>query len=120
MALVMSSRGVASVAQIPDSALGLTVFTTSKIRHSRLLPSSRVVASRTPPVMLARLMPVKLLTVPVLPPMLEREKEIAHVSDGDCLGKRIYNRLVLYDPYLISSGYCMPKYNVSRFSCTRP
>ena len=71
-ALPMSSNGPARVLYNPESALGLANLSTSKTKQSRLFFSRRVVRLRTPPVKSERSTPVKLLTVPVLPPMLWR------------------------------------------------
>ena len=69
-ALVMNSNGAASVLYNPESAPGLANLSTSKTKQSRLFFSRRVLRLRTPPVRSERSTPVKLLTVPVLPPML--------------------------------------------------
>lgn len=66
--------GPARVEKIFDKMLGATVLTTSNVKQSKLLPSRRVRAFKTPPVMLARSTPAKLLTVPVLPPVLTKKK----------------------------------------------
>lgn len=69
-ALLIKSRGAASVLYRPESALGLANLSTSKTKQSRLFFSKRVVRLRTPPVRSDRSTPVKLLTLPVLPPIL--------------------------------------------------
>lgn len=68
----MSLSGTSRVDSSGDSELGAKVLSSSKTKHSRLLFSRRLVALSTPPVMLCRSRPEKELTVPVLPPMLER------------------------------------------------
>jgi hypothetical protein len=68
--LVMSCRGTSSTEKSEERELGASVFTTSKTKHTRLLPSRSVSALKTPPVRFPGSMPVKLLTVPVLPPIL--------------------------------------------------
>lgn len=70
MALVTISSGTESTSYRPESALGLANLRTSKTKQSRLFFSRRVVKLRTPPVKSVRSTPVKLLTVPVLPPIL--------------------------------------------------
>lgn len=69
-ALLIKSRGAASVLYRPENALGLANLSTSKTKQSRLFFSKRVVMLRTPPVRSDRSTPVKLLTLPVLPPIL--------------------------------------------------
>ena len=70
IALVTISSGTDRVLYRPERALGLANLRTSKTKQSRLFFSRRVDRLRTPPVKSERSTPVKLLTVPVLPPML--------------------------------------------------
>lgn len=64
-------RGTSIISKTVDRELGDRVLRTSKTKQRRLLPSSRVWAFRTPPVKSFKSTPVKLSTVPVLPPMLD-------------------------------------------------
>lgn len=63
-------RGTSIISKIVDRELGDRVLRTSKMKQRRLLPSSRVSAFKSPPVRSFKSTPVKLSTVPVLPPML--------------------------------------------------
>jgi hypothetical protein len=69
--LVISCNGASRVVKSVDNELGARVLTASKTKHIRLLPSRRVSALKTPPVRFSISTPVKLLTVPVFPPMLQ-------------------------------------------------
>lgn len=63
--------GASIVFMSGESEFGKNVLSTSKTKHKRLFFSRRVAVFSKPPVTLEMSRPVKELTVPVLPPMLE-------------------------------------------------
>jgi len=67
---VINFNGASSTEKSDDNKLGARVLTASKTKQRKLLPSRRVSAFKIPPVKSSKLTPVKLLTVPVFPPML--------------------------------------------------
>lgn len=70
--LVSNCNGISTAEKSFDKEFGAAVFTASKERHKRLFSSSRVSTLRTPLVKFLGSIPTKLLTVPVLPPILRR------------------------------------------------
>ena len=70
IASLIKSNGIDSVLYKPARALGLRNFRTSNAKQRRLFSFKRVLRLKTPPVASDKSIPVKLLTVPVFPPIL--------------------------------------------------
>jgi hypothetical protein len=68
---VINCNGPSRTEKSVDSEFGASVATASKTKHIRLLPWRRLSALKIPPVKFPISTPVKLLTVPVFPPMLQ-------------------------------------------------
>lgn len=69
--LVTKLIGPSSVFSRPESEFGRNVLRTSNEKQRRLLPSSRELSLRTPPVMSCMSIPLNELTLSVLPPRLD-------------------------------------------------
>lgn len=70
IATLIISSGIDKVLYSPASAFGLRNFRASNAKQRRLFSFKRVVRLKTPPVASERSIPVKLLMVPVFPPIL--------------------------------------------------
>ena len=103
---VINCNGASSTEKSDDNKLGARVLTASKTKQSRLLPSRRVSAFKIPPVKSSKLTPVKLLTVPVFPPML------MWVSN--------HSINIRGTTHLPRSGYSKIKDTMSEFNWARP
>lgn len=107
IASLIISNAIEKALYSPASALGLRNFKTSNAKQSRLFSSKRVVRLKAPPVTSDKLIPVKLLTVPVFPPILIPLILVETLSTEA-------------DAHLPSSGYFRSQSRVSRLSCTKP
>lgn len=92
---VIICKGTSSTENRVESEFGASNFTTSNAKQRRLLFSSKVPASKIPPVRLPRSSPAKLLTVPVFPPMLEIH-EFRHEEVGKGVERNLRAELGIF------------------------
>jgi hypothetical protein len=73
---VINCNGPSRIEKRVDNEFGASVATASKTKHIKLLPWRRLSALKIPLVKSPISTPVKLLTVPVFPPMLQASQQL--------------------------------------------